>query len=86
LHKNTGDLLRTLTDHKSGAISVAFVNNSMIVSGYADGTIKLWNKNNGDLLRTLPGHDGFIYSVAFDNNNMLASGSSDKTIKLWGFF
>jgi WD40 repeat protein len=58
----------------------------MIVSGYADGTIKLWNKNNGDLLRTLPGHDGFIDSVAFDNNNMLASGSWDKTIKLWGFF
>ncbi|MEH2282240.1 MAG: hypothetical protein V7K90_13070 [Nostoc sp.] len=54
-----------------------------VVSGSADGTVKLWSQN-GRKIRTFKAHDQKITSISFspDSHNFV-SGSEDKTIKLW---
>jgi WD40 repeat protein len=57
---------------------------SLLASGSADQTIKLWSLPDGALLHTLGGHTDFVWPVAFSpDGTLLASGSTDKTIKLW---
>jgi len=40
--KNSGNLLRTLTSHDDGVLSVSFDSIYLLASGSADKTIKLW--------------------------------------------
>ena len=81
----TGDLLRTLTGHKSSVYCVAIsADGQTLASGSVDGTIKVWNLKTGDLLHTLTGHESPVWSVAISaDGQTLASGSDDGTIKVW---
>ncbi|MBN4005144.1 hypothetical protein [Nostoc sp. LPT] len=54
-----------------------------VVSGSADGTVKLWSRN-GKEIKTFKAHDKKITSISFSpDSQKLVSGSEDKTIKLW---
>ncbi|MBD2603463.1 serine/threonine protein kinase [Scytonema hofmannii FACHB-248] len=58
--------------------------NSILVSGSYDKTIKIWNLPDGTLIRTLTDHSGGVSSVAISpDGQTLVSGSRDKTIKIW---
>jgi WD40 repeat protein len=83
--RNKEPLLRTLEGHSSFLNSVAISSdNSKIVSGSSDRTIKLWDLDTGKLLNTLEGHTNHVNSVATtSDNSKIVSGSSDRTIKLW---
>ncbi|WP_414621859.1 eIF2A-related protein [Calothrix sp. CCY 0018] len=74
----------TISGHLSGVNSVAFSPlNSLIASGSADNTIKLWYPD-GKFFRTLSGHTDVVNSVTFSpDGTTVASGSQDKTVKLW---
>jgi serine/threonine protein kinase len=78
-------LQRTLTGDSEGVHSVAISSDGKtLVSGGADGTIKLWNLATGQLIHTLIGHSKPVFSVAISpNGTILASGSADGTTKLW---
>ncbi|CAG8237735.1 unnamed protein product, partial [Penicillium olsonii] len=78
-------LIQTLEDHSSSVWAVAFSpDGKQIVSGSADGTIKLWDSTTGDLQKTLEDHSNWVHTVAFSpDSKQIASGSFDKTIKLW---
>jgi WD40 repeat protein/subtilase family serine protease len=73
--------------HAGDVTSVAFSpDGSLMASGGADRTIKLWRVSDGALVRTLTGHTGGVTSVAFSpDGRLLASGSGlgDRTIRLW---
>jgi WD40 repeat protein len=71
--------------HASSVTSVAFSpDGSLIASGSADYTIKLWRVSDGALVRTLTWHTDTVTSVAFSpDGSLIASGSADYTIKLW---
>ncbi|KAL0960154.1 hypothetical protein HGRIS_011789 [Hohenbuehelia grisea] len=58
---------------------------SLIVSGFDDGTIHLWNAQTGEQLGdSLRGHTGGVLSVAFSPDSVhIVSGSADNTIRLW---
>ena len=57
---------------------------TLVVTGGADKTAKLWEMATGRELRTFQGHTGSVTSVAFTSDGRwLVSGSEDKTIRVW---
>jgi WD40 repeat protein len=73
-----------LEGHLSGVNSIAFSpDRSILVSGSADNTIKLW-RIDGSLIKTLSGHQDVVNCVSFSpDSQVIVSASQDKTIKLW---
>jgi WD40 repeat protein len=54
------------------------------VSGWRDGTLKLWNLANGQPDLTYIGHKAPVSAVVVTpNGRYIVSGSSDRTLKLW---
>ncbi len=73
-------------DRKAQITSVAISHdNSFIVTGFHDGTAKIWEVSSGKcIITTLEGHTDSIYSVAISSNNrFIVTGSLDKTAKIW---
>ncbi len=57
---------------------------TLIASGSADTTIRLWDLKLGGKFTVLRGHTDAVNAVAFSADDaLLASGSGDKTIRLW---
>lgn len=59
---------------------------SLLATGSADNSIKLWNVFNEfvELSQTLESHTSLINSVSFNyDSSLLASASDDSTIKIW---
>ena len=57
---------------------------SILASGSADCTLKLWLLSTGKEICTLTGHSDSVLSVAFSpDGEIVASGSADYSIKLW---
>jgi hypothetical protein len=74
-----------LTGHTDSVTSVAFRPlASLLASGSADATVRLWNTKTGAQAGTLTGHADGVTSVAFSPDGaLLASGSSDATVRIW---
>lgn len=55
-----------------------------IASGYADGSIRIWDLEKGICETTLNGHKGAVTALRFNKlGSLLASGSKDNDIILW---
>jgi WD40 repeat protein len=76
---STGLLLRILNGHTSGVTSVQFTSdNTTLISGGYDKTIRYWNVADGTLLCTLTTDSSEVASVAISSDGrLLASGSAD---------
>ena len=75
-----------LTEHVGPVRGVAFSPDSAtLVSGGADGTVRLWNAADGTHKNTLlTEHVGEVFSVAFSpDGDMIASSGADGTVRLW---
>ncbi|QKQ74092.1 NACHT domain-containing protein [Nostoc sp. TCL240-02] len=76
--------LKTLQGHTNRVLSMAIVNDLVIVSSSSDQTIKLWDIYTGECLKTLQGHSNSVWSVTVSNDGAtIISGSWDETIKFW---
>ncbi|XP_055881423.1 uncharacterized protein LOC106061750 [Biomphalaria glabrata] len=75
--------VRTFEGHLQGISCVQF-DDSRIVSGSSDKTIKVWNMRTNApwSVQTLMGHHGTVRCLHLEGNR-LVSGSCDKTIKVW---
>jgi len=75
--RNKQALIMTLEGHTYTVDSIAISSdNSKIVSGSEDKTIKVWDLNTGRLLNTLEGFSSRINSVAItSDNSKIISGS-----------
>ena len=96
---HTGELIKTLTEHKEVVSSVAFSPDGNLIvsgdwydwdgylsSGTWSGEIRVWDAHTGEHLKTLKGHTGGVSSVAFSpDGKTLANGRTDGTILLWDF-
>ncbi|KAI9139825.1 will die slowly-like protein [Paraphysoderma sedebokerense] len=57
---------------------------TLIVSGSFDTTIKIWNTKTGDCLKTLPAHSDPVSAVHFNRDGtLIVSGSYDGSIRIW---
>ncbi len=73
------------TEVVSQIFSVAFhPNGQLLISGDADGEIRLWQVTEKQLLWSRKEHNYIVRSLSFSpNGQIIASASSDSTIKIW---
>jgi U3 small nucleolar RNA-associated protein 12 len=55
-----------------------------IASGFADGSIRIWDSDKGTCETTLNRHKGAVTVLRYNKlGSLLASGSKDNDIRLW---
>ncbi len=70
--------------NNSAVFSLEILTDSNIVSGHADGSIKIWNGTTFELITTLKVHSDTVYALAIlPNSSSIVTGSLDKSIKIW---
>ncbi len=95
----SGKELHTLSGHKAEAgygspgmihfvlpiTSLRFSpDGTMLASGSADKTIKLWDVGTGRIIHDLAGHQGSILTFDFSHNGRwLVSGGEDSSVRIW---
>ncbi|KAM1853553.1 hypothetical protein ACFX15_008971 [Malus domestica] len=89
-HVRQGVCTRTLIPaaasrgHSLSVTSIASSHTSMVASGYADGSIRIWDSDKGTCETTLNGHKGAVTALRYNKlGSMLASGGKDNDIILW---
>ena len=76
-----------LGGHSKSILSICFAkDNRTLLSGSADGTIRVWDSQTGELCSQLENHQGPVTCVRLSSDGtIMASASADKTIRLWRF-
>ncbi|KAJ7972325.1 WD repeat-containing protein 3 [Quillaja saponaria] len=89
-HVRQGVCTKTLTPSTSSSgpsLAVTYVvssPSSLIASGYADGSIRIWDSDKGTSETTLNGHKGAVSALRYNKaGSLLASGSKDNDIIIW---
>nr|XP_039248417.1 F-box/WD repeat-containing protein 7-like [Styela clava] len=58
------------------------IKNNLLVTGCADGIVRIFNLSTGKCLGQLKGHTSSVHCICFDGNRII-SGSQDRTIRVW---
>ena len=66
----------------SPALSLASLPRDKVITGHADGTIRIWDFLNKNI-SVLDGHSQAVKSLAVDYSGGIYSGSEDKTLRYW---
>lgn len=85
---DSGQVMRSFTVSAAGCVLPSSCSispdQSTIVTGSSDRTLKLWDTKSGRLRAIMKGHCGVVTCCEFSpSGKTILSGSEDKTIKLW---
>ena len=70
-------------DGKLGFDTIA-LGGKILISGDAEGKIRIWNWNSGRSAITLAGHSGRVWTLTISpDGKTLVSGGDDSTLKIW---
>ena len=73
---------KVLQGHTNSVMSVCRLNETTIVSGSLDRTLRVWDLTN-DTSRVLRGHTDWIRTMMKLNETTIVSGSYDRTLRVW---
>jgi len=81
----TGKYRCSAGDHEPYSTSIAFSpDGTLLASGGADGTIKIWSLTTSEAPKVWSKHVGRVNAIAFSpSGKILASVGKDRTVKLW---
>ncbi|MFD7047832.1 hypothetical protein ACFWBS_01665 [Streptomyces mirabilis] len=85
----TGEIVRRLPMQHSWVTCVESFHvdrNPFLVTGGADGVVRIWDPVHGSVVSSLDGHTDSITSIAvfkYRNQTVVASGGNDRTVRLW---
>jgi len=74
---------RIFKGHSNGIICLQF-DDTFLITGSYDTTIKVWDIETGEEIRTLTGHTLGVRALQFDDSKLI-SGSMDSTLKIWNY-
>jgi WD40 repeat protein len=73
-----------LAGHAGGTLAIACSSDgTLVLTGGADGMVRLWDARTGQELFRCEGHKGPVTGVALASNDRLVSGSQDRTVRIW---
>lgn len=76
--------VRRFVGHMGAVQSVAFSpDGRRLVSGGADGAVRVWETGTGRLLQVMKGHTLEITAVDLTGRKLAVSGSGDSTVRVW---
>ncbi|MFC3437023.1 WD40 repeat domain-containing protein [Nocardia seriolae] len=80
---DTGRTLRTLHGHRDRTFAVAYTE-KVLVTGSADGTVRIWDAASGAIRKVLSGHERWPWPLETDTaGTLLATGDAAGTLRLW---
>ena len=84
-NEETDRLLRNSTADPGRIRSLTFsTDGKTVVSGSADGKIRVFELETGRQVSSVSAHDGLVLALAFSpDGKILASGGSDAAVRLW---
>jgi WD40 repeat protein len=82
---STGKCVQTFEGHNDAVLGVNFSQDgSLVMTGSAQGSVKVWDEANGKCLHTLFAHNGEVVSCVFSKHGDLAlTASTDETAQVW---
>ncbi|KAF9357068.1 hypothetical protein BGX34_009617 [Mortierella sp. NVP85] len=75
--------MKEFRGHTDGVMCLQF-DESFLITGSYDNTVKVWNVETGECLRTLAGHVLCVRALHFDEAKLI-TGSMDRTLKIWNY-
>ena len=80
------ECVANLTGHTDYVNTLAFLNQTFLLSGSDDLTIKIWNLTSLNSVATLNGHLRGVLVIILARNGYIISGSRDTFIKVYFYF
>ncbi|KAG0006209.1 hypothetical protein BGZ80_002536 [Entomortierella chlamydospora] len=75
--------VKVFKGHTDGVMCLQF-DDSFLITGSYDNTVRIWNIETGECLRTLTGHALCVRALHFDDAKLI-TGSMDRTLKIWNY-
>jgi WD40 repeat protein len=80
----TGELLRIISGHSSGVLSLSWnAKSGRLASGANDGTIKIWDTSTGQEALALRGHELRVWCVAWSPDGQKLASASPDAVRIW---